>query len=113
MQQNAGRPGRQGRLHRAGARGGRAAAGRSTDRKQPSPREASAVPPADPPPLVEGVDYTVEAGRWVFTAAFLLRRGYCCGSKCRNCPYPSSPRVAEGTTPPGRTPPSGSAPPAR
>ncbi|WP_145236647.1 DUF5522 domain-containing protein [Urbifossiella limnaea] len=72
------------------------------------------MPPADPPPpLVEGEDYTVEHGRWVFTAAFLLRRGYCCGNGCRNCPYPSSPRAAGDATPPGRTPPSGSAPRAR
>ena len=41
----------------------------------------------DPPPLVEGVDYYVENGRWVFTAAFLARRGRCCGSGCRHCPY--------------------------
>ncbi len=40
-------------------------------------------------PLVRGVDYTIDAqGRWVFTASYLLRRGYCCGSGCRNCPYP-------------------------
>jgi len=50
------------------------------------------VPPSDPPPppaapFVEGVDYTVEGGRWVFTAAYLRRRGYCCGSGCRHCPY--------------------------
>ena len=45
------------------------------------------MPPPDPPPLVEGVDYTVENGRWVFTAAYLRRRGYCCESGCRNCPY--------------------------
>jgi hypothetical protein len=38
-------------------------------------------------PLVEGVDYYVENGRWVFTAEFLRNRGYCCGSGCRHCPY--------------------------
>ncbi|HEX8325474.1 MAG TPA: DUF5522 domain-containing protein [Tepidisphaeraceae bacterium] len=38
-------------------------------------------------PLIEGEDYVVENGRWVFTAAFLLRRGYCCESGCRHCPY--------------------------
>ena len=27
----------------------------------------------------------------VFTADFLRRRGYCCGSGCRHCPYPSCP----------------------
>jgi hypothetical protein len=39
-------------------------------------------------PLVEGEDYYVEDGLYVFTAAFLLRRGYCCRSGCRHCPYP-------------------------
>jgi hypothetical protein len=40
------------------------------------------------PPLVEGEDFYVENGLYVFTANFLLRRGYCCGSGCRHCPYP-------------------------
>src|SRR5436190_14035786 len=31
--------------------------------------------------------YTDELGRTVFTAAFHLRRGYCCGSGCRHCPF--------------------------
>ena len=26
-------------------------------------------------------------GYQVFTAAYLLDRGYCCGSGCRHCPY--------------------------
>ncbi len=26
-------------------------------------------------------------GLMVATREFLLRRGYCCGSGCRNCPY--------------------------
>ena len=37
--------------------------------------------------LVEGADYYFERGLMVFTAAYLLRRGYCCGSGCRHCPY--------------------------
>ena len=36
---------------------------------------------------VEGEDYVVEAGRWVFTRTYHLKRGYCCGSGCRHCPY--------------------------
>ena len=40
-----------------------------------------------PPRLVEGVDYVIECGRWVFTAAYHLRRGTCCASGCRHCPY--------------------------
>lgn len=30
---------------------------------------------------------TSEDGKIVFTAAYLLQRGYCCGNGCRNCPY--------------------------
>jgi hypothetical protein len=38
-------------------------------------------------PLIENEDYYIEKGRWVFTATFLRKRGYCCGSGCRHCPY--------------------------
>jgi hypothetical protein len=38
-------------------------------------------------PLLPGRDYVVEDGLWVLTREFLLRRGYCCKSGCRNCPY--------------------------
>lgn len=38
--------------------------------------------------LREGEDYYfTEAGFMVFTAAYLARRGFCCGSGCRHCPY--------------------------
>lgn len=37
--------------------------------------------------LVEGKDYRVENGAMVFTADYLRRRGYCCDTGCRNCPY--------------------------
>lgn len=52
--------------------------------------ELSANPLAKNPkaPLVEGEDYYVENGLYVFTASYLKRRGYCCGSSCRHCPYP-------------------------
>ena len=36
---------------------------------------------------VPGRDFYIENGRWVFTAHFLRRRGYCCQSGCRHCPY--------------------------
>jgi hypothetical protein len=36
----------------------------------------------------ENPDYYWENGLLVFTEAYHLRRGYCCGSKCRHCPYP-------------------------
>ncbi len=47
----------------------------------PPPRSDAA------PPLVEGVDYYIENGLFVFTAEYLKRRGYCCQSGCRHCPY--------------------------
>lgn len=38
--------------------------------------------------LIEGLHYHIdEKGKWVFTSYFLLNRGYCCHSGCRNCPY--------------------------
>ena len=40
-----------------------------------------------PHPLVEGEDFYLEGGFLVFTARYHLRRGYCCGSGCRHCPY--------------------------
>ncbi|HET9236495.1 MAG TPA: DUF5522 domain-containing protein [Oligoflexus sp.] len=47
------------------------------------------MPDNPPSKLVEGVDYTIDpiTGYMIFTAAYHLRRGYCCGSGCRNCPY--------------------------
>jgi hypothetical protein len=37
--------------------------------------------------FVEGVDYIFENGLMVLTRSFLLERGFCCESGCRNCPY--------------------------
>ena len=31
--------------------------------------------------------YFNEGGLMVFTREFLLNRGYCCESGCKNCPY--------------------------
>jgi biotin synthase-like enzyme len=35
----------------------------------------------------EGTDYYIEDGNVVFTSTYLLKRGYCCKSGCRHCPY--------------------------
>jgi hypothetical protein len=35
----------------------------------------------------EGEDFYWEGPYMVFTAAWHLKRGYCCGSACRHCPY--------------------------
>lgn len=44
------------------------------------------------PELKEG-DYYLEGPNLVFTAAYHLKRGFCCQSGCRHCPYGF---VAEG-----------------
>lgn len=38
-------------------------------------------------PLEEGVDFYREGPYTVFTETFLRRRGYCCESGCRHCPW--------------------------
>ena len=50
---------------------------RVMDGNQP---EAAAAP-------LETEDYYFEGPYMVFTAAYHLKRGYCCGSGCRHCPY--------------------------
>jgi hypothetical protein len=52
--------------------------------------------------LVEGIDYYIENGRWVFTAVYHRKRGHCCKNICRHCPFGNSPTdrakaVNEGT----------------
>ena len=55
--------------------------GDANEGAEPSTRESA--------PLREGLDYYFEGGLLVFTAEFLRRRGYCCESGCRHCPYQS------------------------
>jgi hypothetical protein len=38
-------------------------------------------------PALMQEDFYFENGLMVFTAAYHLKRGYCCGSGCRHCPY--------------------------
>jgi len=45
-------------------------------------------------------DWYFENGMLVYTAAFHLNRGYCCGSGCRHCPY--EPKHVTGNTQIGR-----------
>ena len=54
--------------------------------KEPTQQEKQAELPLASP-LVAGEDYYSEGATIVFTARFLLRRGYCCDSGCRHCPY--------------------------
>ncbi|RAJ98072.1 hypothetical protein LX87_02980 [Larkinella arboricola] len=44
-----------------------------------------------PKPRVDGLDdedyYFNEQGYLVFTAAYHLKRGYCCKNGCKHCPW--------------------------
>ena len=42
---------------------------------------------ADSAPHLEPEDFYMEGPYMVFTEAYHLKRGYCCGSGCRHCPY--------------------------
>ena len=47
--------------------------------KQTPKPQASSMPEETPnSPLIEGVDYYIENGLYVFTAEYLRKRGYCC-----------------------------------
>lgn len=37
--------------------------------------------------LIENIDYTIESGNLVFSRWYHLKRGSCCGNRCRHCPY--------------------------
>ncbi len=47
-------------------------------------------------PEMHPQDFSIENGLLVFTEAYHLKRGYCCGSGCRHCPY--WPRHVQGNT---------------
>jgi len=50
----------------------------------------------EPTPLVPGEDYYMEDGLLVMTAAYHKKRGTCCGSRCRWCPF--DPKYQLGAT---------------
>ena len=39
------------------------------------------------PSLIPGEDFYMEGRALVFTELYHLRRGYCCESGCRHCPF--------------------------
>lgn len=49
------------------------------------------------PPLIEGEDYYYDGPYMVFTAAYHRKRGYCCQSGCRHCPYGFQKQSSEKT----------------
>ncbi|WP_348268275.1 DUF5522 domain-containing protein [Edaphobacter paludis] len=53
---------------------------------QPKPNDSSSFDDPEAPPLAPE-DFYYEGPFLVFTAAYLLKRGYCCNNNCRHCPY--------------------------
>ena len=53
------------------------------------------MPDDQPPAPPQQPDFYVEKGLLVYTAAHHLKRGFCCGSGCRHCPY--EPRHLQGS----------------
>ncbi len=37
--------------------------------------------------LIDGIDYDTIGEKIIFSRFYLVRRGYCCHNKCKNCPY--------------------------
>lgn len=52
-----------------------------------TPTESRAARPAIQAAPLEPEDFYYENGLMVFTAAYHLKRGYCCNSGCRHCPF--------------------------
>ncbi len=52
---------------------------------EPEQTQRASAPEGKPPLRPE--DFYTEGPYVVFTAAYHLRRGYCCNSGCRHCPY--------------------------
>jgi hypothetical protein len=53
-----------------------------TDESKPDPASQTGAPASLAPE-----DFYYEGPYLVFTAAYHLKRGYCCNSGCRHCPY--------------------------
>ena len=60
------------------------------DTSKPTEPEVQSAPLA-----VEG-EYYFDGPLFVFTATYHRRRGWCCGSDCRHCPYDEEGRIVQG-----------------
>jgi hypothetical protein len=49
-----------------------------------------------PHPLIPGEDFYTEGRSMVFTELYHLRRGYCCESGCRHCPFRAGAEASAG-----------------
>jgi Family of unknown function (DUF5522) len=55
-----------------------------TDPEHPIPKSGEPALTSEP---LRTEDFYMEGPYLVFTAAYHLRRGFCCNSDCRHCPY--------------------------
>jgi hypothetical protein len=55
------------------------------DGQHPTPKPGEPPLPDDEP--LRPDDFYMEGPYVVFTSAYHLRRGFCCNSDCRHCPY--------------------------
>jgi len=53
----------------------------------PDPADEEATLKSEPREALAPEDFYMEGPYVVFTAAYHLKRGYCCNSDCRHCPY--------------------------
>jgi len=56
-------------------------------RKPPQPVSQELSTPEQTEPELSPEDFYFEGPYLVFTAAYHLKRGFCCNSECRHCPY--------------------------
>ncbi len=54
---------------------------------KPDPKQVTESDMNDVTSSIES-DYYLENGYVVFTEVYHKKRGYCCGSGCRHCPFP-------------------------
>jgi hypothetical protein len=55
--------------------------------KPQEPPEPPAPPRAEIAPPLTPEDFYYEGSNLVFTAAYHRKRGFCCNSGCRHCPF--------------------------
>ncbi len=58
-----------------------------TDNEEMEKKPTLAAPLTAPGTQLAPEDFYFEGPNLVFTAAYHRKRGYCCGSGCRHCPY--------------------------
>jgi hypothetical protein len=54
---------------------------------KPDPIDRTEAAPEETSSELAPEDFYYEGPYLVFTAAYHLKRGYCCNSNCRHCPY--------------------------